>query len=142
MSVEAGAPGNEATEWSRCQTGTLYENVGDLPNAEMHYTIALQERPAYVHALAGMARIALAAKDYNKAISYYQQADSLVNDFSFKEELVDVYQLAGQKEKAMEISKIVIEAMNKNATTAATDESIGHYADRELAYAYFKDRSI
>ena len=85
-----------------------------------------------------MARIALSKKEYAKAIDYFQQADTLVNDFSFKEELVDVYQLTGQKEKAATTAKIVIDEMNKNATTAASDENIGHYADRELAYAYLK----
>ena len=138
MAVDAGAAGDESTEWSRVQLGHLYENIGDLLNAKMHYTIALNERPQYVHALAGMARIALAAKDYNTAIAYYRQADSIVNDFSFKEEMVDVYQLAGQKEKALELSKMVIDEMSNNAKSAATDESIGHYADRELAYAYLK----
>ncbi|MCW3093091.1 MAG: tetratricopeptide repeat protein [Ferruginibacter sp.] len=138
LAIDAGAPGDEATEWSRVQLGHLYENVGDLPNAAMHYTIALNERPGYVHAMAGMARIALAAKDYNKAIALYQQADSLGTDFSLKEELVDVYQLAGQREKAIATAKIVIDEMNKNAVAAATDENIGHYADKELAYAYLK----
>ncbi|MEP7144920.1 MAG: tetratricopeptide repeat protein, partial [Ferruginibacter sp.] len=138
LAVDAGAQGDEATEWSRVQLGHLYENAGDLKNAEMNYSIALNERPGFVHAMAGMARIALAAKDYNKAIAYYQQADSLVNDFSFKGELVDVYQLTGQKDKATATAKIVIDEMNKNAVGAATDESIGHYADRELAYAYLK----
>ena len=28
--------------------------------------------------------------------------------------------------------------MGKSASSAATDESIGHYADKELAYAYLK----
>jgi tetratricopeptide (TPR) repeat protein len=138
LAVDAGAPGDEATEWSRVQLGHLYENMGDLKNAEMNYSIALGERPGFVHAMAGMARIALAAKDYNKAIEYYQQADSLVNDFSFKEELVDVYQLNGQKDKATSTAKIVIDEMNKNAAGGATDENIGHYVDRELAYAYLK----
>jgi tetratricopeptide (TPR) repeat protein len=138
MAIDAGVPGDESTEWCRVQLGHLYENMGDLKSAEMNYTITLQERPGFAQAMAGMARLALAAKDYNKAIAYYQQADSLVNDFSFKEELVDVYQLAGQKDKAMATAKIVIAEMNKNAAGAATDESIGHYADRELAYAYLK----
>ncbi len=45
MAVEAGYPGDEATEWARIQLGHLYENTGDLKSAEMHYTIALEERP-------------------------------------------------------------------------------------------------
>lgn len=138
LAVDAGAPGDEATEWSRVQLGHLYENMGDLESAEMNYSIALEERPGYVHALAGMARLALAAKDYKRAIAYYMQADSLVNDFSFKEELVDVYRLAGQEDKALATAKIVIAEMNRMGDDAANDETIGHYADRELAYAYLK----
>jgi tetratricopeptide (TPR) repeat protein len=138
MAVQAGAPGDESTEWSRVQLGHLYENTGELKYAEMHYTIALQERPNYAYALAGLARIALASKDYNKAISYYLEADSLVNDYAFKEELVDVYHLAGQKDKADAVSKIVIDGMSKDSQLGNTNESIGHYADRELAYAYLK----
>jgi tetratricopeptide (TPR) repeat protein len=138
MAVQAGAPGDEATEWSRIQLGRLYENTGELKYAEMHYTIALQERPSYAYALAGMARIAQGSKDYNKAIAYYLKADSLVTDYAFKEELADVYLLADQKEKAGVISKQVIDGMNKDAQLGQENESIGHYADRELAYAYLK----
>ena len=138
MAVEAGAPGDETTEWARIQLAHLYENTGALKYAEMHYTIALNERPGYAYAYAGLAHIALAAKDYAKAIALYQQADSLVNDFSFKEELVEVYNSTGQKDKAAAISKIAIDEMNKNAHAGNSDENIGHYADRELAYAYLR----
>ncbi len=138
LAVDAGVPGDEGTEWCRVQLGHLYENSGDFKSAEMNYSIALDNRKNYAYALAGMARIAMSNKEYAKAIDYFQQADTLVNDFSFKEELVDVYQLTSQKEKAATTAKIVIDEMNKNATTAASDENIGHYADRELAYAYLK----
>ena len=141
MAVQAGAPGDEATEWTRVQLGHLYENTGDLKFAEMHYTIALDERPNYAYALAGMGRLAMAAKDYNKAVPYFLRADSLVNDYSFKEELVDAYSLMGQKEKADALSKQVIDGMSKDAQLGQSDESIGHYADRELAYAYLKIRN-
>ncbi len=138
MAVDAGVPSDEGTEWARVQLGHLYENYGDLKNAEMYYTIAAQNRINYAYALAGLARVALFNKDYSKAISYYQQADTLVNDFAIKEELVDVYQLTGQTDMAAKTSKIVIDEMSANAAGAATDENIGHYADRELAYAYIK----
>lgn len=142
LAVDAGVASDESTEWCRVQLGHLYENSGDNKNAEMNYTIALDNRKNYAYALAGMARIALSNKNYDKAINYYKQADSLVNDFSFKEELVDVYQLTGQKDKATVISKTVIDEMNKNAASAASDENIGHYADRELAYAYLKINEV
>jgi tetratricopeptide (TPR) repeat protein len=138
MAVDAGAPGDETTEWTRIQLGRLYENTGDLKSAQMHYMIALDERPGYAYALAGLARITLASKDIQQAITYYKKADSLVNDNSFLEELSDVYQLSGQKTKADSVANMVIDALSQNARSGLSDENIGHYADRELAYAYLK----
>ncbi len=122
--------------------GHLYENTGDLPNAAMHYRIALQERPGYAYALTGLARIAAAEKDYNKAILYYQQADSSVMDYAIKEGLADVYRQQGNTAMATSIDKEVIAAMKKDAESGVTDESIGHYVDRELAYAYLNINDV
>ena len=138
MAVAAGAPGDEGTEWTRIQLGHLYENRGDLISAKMHYTIALNERPGYAYALAGLARIALSSKDYASAISYYEKANAAVTDYTLKQELADAYELSGQKEKATAILNAVIESMSKDAQSGRNDENIGHYADRELAYAYLK----
>ncbi len=137
MAVKAGLPGDEGTAWARIQLGHLYENTGDLKSAEMHYIIALDERPDYAYGLAGLAHIAIANKNYPLAINYYLKADSLVSDYLFKEELVDVYRLAGQNDKAESLAKIVIEEMSKHAKAGSADD-IGHYADKELAYAYLK----
>src|SRR6188472_2834262 len=71
MAVEAGPPGDEATEWTRTQLGKLFEMTNDLKSAEMHYRIALRYRPGYAYALAGLGRIALASKEYEKATSFY-----------------------------------------------------------------------
>jgi tetratricopeptide (TPR) repeat protein len=38
----------------------------------------------------------------------------------------------------MRIAKTVIEGMSKDAQQGITNDKIGHYADRELAYAYLK----
>lgn len=138
MAVEAGAPGDEASEWARVQLGRLYEVTGQPKYAEMHYTIALDERPGYAYALAGLARLATATKDYPKAIALYEKADSAVNDYAFKEDLVEVYTLAGMNAKADAASKAVVSGLSENAKKGQTDEGIGHYADRELAYAYLK----
>jgi len=138
MAVQAGVPGDESTEWVRIQLGHLFENIGELKNAEMQYSIALEERPGYAYALAGLGRIAAAMKNYPQAINYYMQADSGINDYAFKEELADVYAQSGMKDKANEIFKLVIDGMSKDAEVGKKDESIGHYADRELAHAYLK----
>jgi tetratricopeptide (TPR) repeat protein len=138
MAVNAGGAGDETTEWTRIQLGRLYENTGDLHAAKMHYSIALNERPNYPFALAGMARMAVAEKDYPTAIGFYKKADSMISDFSIKEEWSDVYTLAGQKESADSMMEEVIDKLNKDEQSGLNDENIGHYADRELAYAYLK----
>jgi len=136
--VDAGAPGEEGTEWTRVQLGRLYENTGDLLNAEMHYTIALEHRPGYAYALAGLGRIAAAKRDFNKAIAYYLQSDSSVTDLNIQEEFADVYREAGEQQKATTLENKIIDAMNEQSQTAQNDANIGHYVDKELAYAYLK----
>jgi len=138
MAVSAGLPGDEGTEWSRVQLARLYENTGDMKNAAMHYSISLDNRPSYAYAMAGLARVATAANNYKQAIDYYLQADSLVNDFTIKEELADVYKASGENEKAEALANAVINGMNAAAANEKKDDSSGHYSDRELAYAYLK----
>jgi len=138
LAVDAGLPGDESTEWARVHLGHLYEITGDIRNAEMHYVIALQRRPGYAYAIAGLGRIALAARDYNRAIGYYLQADSVVNDYSFKEDIAEVYEQIGQKNKSDSIVKWLVATMSQDAKSGQQDDNIGHYADRELAYIYLK----
>ena len=136
--VQSGVPGEEGSEWARIQLGHLYENSGDMKAAEMHYIIALQNRPNYAYALAGQARIAAFNKDYPTAIKLYQTADTLVTDYAFQEELIDLYKQTGDNAKAEAAGKKVIEVLMKHAQSGLDDASAGHYADRELSYAYLK----
>jgi len=138
LAIDAGLPGDESTEWARVHLGHLYEITGDIRNAEMHYLIALQRRPGYAYAIAGLGRIALAARDYNRAIGYYLQADSVVNDYSFKEDIAEVYEQIGQKNKSDSIVKWLVATMSQDSKSGQQDDNIGHYADRELAYIYLK----
>ncbi len=138
MAVEAGGRGDEHTEWTRVQLANLYEKTGDYKKAEYLYRLSLSMRPDYSYALAGLARVAVAANDTKKAIALYEKADSLINDNSMKEELVDLYRQSGQNKKADEIAYAVIKDLSKDVKAEDKDQTIGHYADRELAYAYLK----
>ena len=134
MAVEAGAFGDEGTEWSRIQLARLYESTGEIRTAEMHYTVALDERPGYGYAIAGLGHIAMANKDYAKAIGLYQQADSVMNDYALKEQLAELYILTAQKEKAATAINNIIDELTKAAKEG--EQSINHHADKELAYVY------
>jgi len=136
LAVDAGSPGTEGTEWARVQLGKLYEQTGERKYAEMNYTIALQNRPEYPYALAGLARLAIAAKDYKKAIQLYSKADAESNDYSFKEALVEVYELNGELSRAASMANEIIVEMTRASENAAKDNTAGHYADREMANAY------
>ena len=134
MAVDAGAYGDEPTAWARIQLARLYENIGELKNAEMHYTIALDQRPGYAYAIAGMGNIAMANKDYGKAIEQYKKADALVSDYSFREKLAELYLISNQPEKAKQIATVVIKELNDAAEEG--EGSINHHADKELAFVY------
>lgn len=134
MAVDAGGYGDEGTAWARIELAKLYEKTGEIKFAEMHYTIALNERPGYSHALAGMARIAIANKEFQKAVQLYGKADSLMNDFSFKEELAELYLFTGEQKKADGLMNTIIADLNKTASKG--EEAMNHHADKELASLY------
>ena len=136
--VDAGAPGDEGTEWTKVQLAKLYEATGDTAHADMYYTMTQDERPNYAYGLAGLARLAANRKDYATAINFYTHADTSVNDFAIKEALSDVYNLSGQKNKADALMQQAIDSMNVQAQSGNNNENIGHYVDKELAYAYLK----
>jgi tetratricopeptide (TPR) repeat protein len=138
MAVSAGFPGLEQTSWCRTQLGKLYENKGDLTNAKLQYEIALSQRPDYAFAYAGLGRIEMYQKNYKQAIADVQKAQSLVDDYSFYDVLADIYTLNGQPELAKQTAENMISKLNRDAQVGNSDDQIGHYADKELAYAYLK----
>ncbi|MCY7409712.1 MAG: tetratricopeptide repeat protein, partial [Chitinophagales bacterium] len=138
MAVNAGIPGFEQTEWCRVYLGKLYETSGSIDTAELIYTAASIARPNYAYAIAGLGRIQRAKKNYTQAIKYFEQANGLVKDYTFGDELIDLYRLTNQKQKADEVSKEVIAKLNEHANTDDKNGDAGHYADKELAYVYLK----
>lgn len=136
MAVDAGAPGDEGTEWCRVQLGKLYQKSGDTATASMQYNLALMVRPDYGHALAGLASIESEAGNYNSSITRYRQALASVSDVSIREELAEVYERSGDKATASSLRNEVISELAAQSTQAMNDPTVGHYSDRELAYAY------
>ncbi len=137
MAVGAGYPGAEGTEWARMILGHLYESIGSLDSAERTYKVALLERPDYPFAYAGLGHVAKAKGNYKEAIIYYEKADKLITEYAFADELTDLYLLNNEKEKSEKSAERVIEMLGPGATDES-EEGHGHYADKELAYAYLK----
>ncbi len=142
VAVKAGMDGLEQTEWTRVALGHLYEVSGDLPRAEACYQRALADRPGYAYALAGLGRVAAANHDYATAIKDFRQARAEVKDYAFTDELVDLYRLNHQPEEADKMARESIDMLAYAAKQANSDEAMGHYTDRELAYAYLKTNEL
>ncbi len=138
MAVAAGYPGNEDTEWARMVLAHLYEDNNQLDKAEAEYQKALQERPEYPFALAGLGRIARYRQDYPAAIRYFEQARTVMADLSFLEELSDLYRLNNQPDKAAECARITLEALTADNISDGADPAGGHYSDRDIALMYLK----
>lgn len=137
LAVASGYPGLEQTEWSRVILAGLYENSGFPDSAEYQYRMALAERPDYAYALAGLGRIAKARGDYKTAIAQYEKAKAVMLEPAFDDELTDLYLLNGDKARSEQSAQSVIEQLGPGSGDEE-DEGHGHYADKELAYAYLK----
>ena len=142
MATGAGVIGVEQTEWCRTQLGKLYEATGDTANAAMQYNLTLSARPDYAYALAGLGRLAKISKQYTEGVALLEIANKNVIDFSFNEELVDLYQLDNQPVKSKELAQKVLQQLALHANTDAAEPDKGHYADKELAYAYLKTGNV
>ena len=118
-----------------------FAQAGSLDSAEIEYKTALLERPEYAFAYAGLGRIAKAHKDYKEAISFFEKAKSLIVEFSFSDELTDLYKLDNQTKKSEKTAEEVIEMLGPNADVEG-ENGHGHYADKELAYAYLKVNDV
>ena len=142
LAVKAGFIGLEQTEWTRVALAHLYEVSGDTTKARQYNQMALYARPGYAYALAGLGRMAAARKDYPRAIKLYQEARITVKDYAFADELTDLYRLNGQPNEADKMARESISMLASAAEEADSNEQMGHYADRELAYAYLKTAEL
>lgn len=71
IAVSSAIPGTEQWLWTQVQLGNLYFNRGDLANAELIYRQALQMKPDYAYAQAGLARVQAAQGNLKDAITTY-----------------------------------------------------------------------
>lgn len=131
LAVEAGMPGSEPFCWSKKTLGHLYESTGELTKAQQQYDDILVVRPSYAFAYGGQARILKANKQYDKALQVLDKAAKIMPEFSFHEEMAEIYDLQGNHEKAIAKYEEVVKMLDEDAKS-------GHAVDLELCKLYTK----
>ena len=131
LAVQAGLPGSEPQCWSKNTLGHLYETTGQLDKAENQYDGILVLRPSYAFAMAGKARIQKAHKQYDQALATLDKAVKIMPEFSFHEQMADIYALQGDTDKATKKYAEVVKMLDEDARS-------GHAVDLELCKLYTK----
>jgi tetratricopeptide (TPR) repeat protein len=114
MACDAGVAGQENRAWALYQLGRLYFNAGKLDTAEIIYRGIAQERPGYAYAMSGLAQILSARGDHDGAIELLNQIYIDTPDHAFVEQLVEIYAVAGQKEKSQKMAQLVLESYGQH----------------------------
>ena len=119
----------ESIAWAEWQLGSDHFTLGKLENAESYYRQSLETYPNYYRALAGMAQVRGAQKNYSEAISLYQKAISILPMPDFAAALGDIYIKIGKPELGKQQYELVEYIGRLNSLNQAL-------YNRELAYFY------
>ncbi len=128
MAIEAGAPFSEYKCWTIVTMGRMLENHNQIDSAYAYYNFALNERPNYPFAVAGLARLAGKEGDYKKSDSLFTVALDAIPEIGFTIDQALTYKQRGNTQKVNELIK-EIEKMFKE------DMESGHNV--RLEYAMF-----
>lgn len=146
MAADGGATFAENVAWALVQMGNESLSVGDLDGADHAYREALSGFPNYVHAIAGLAKVAAAKGDSKGAIRLFERATAAIPLHDYVVALGDLYAAAGRRADA-ERQYALVEAvakMNRAAGITPGVEMAQFYCDhnRNLAEALAIARKV
>jgi tetratricopeptide (TPR) repeat protein len=119
----------ESIAWAEWQLGSDHFVLGKLETAESYYRQSLETYPNYYRALAGMAQVRGAQKNYSEAIRLYQKAISILPMPDFAAALGDIYIKIGKPE----LAKQQYELVEYIGRLSSLNQAL---YNRELAYFY------
>jgi tetratricopeptide (TPR) repeat protein len=129
-----GATGRETHAWTQVQLGNLYINSGDVSAALKEYERTLFQRPDYLHARAGVARVKAARGDYTGAAEIYQEITRTVPFPEYVIALADVQRAAGDASAAGK-TEALVQAIDRlfreNGVNTDVEMALFH-ADRDI----------
>ena len=134
VEADDGVTSQESLAWYRLQLGNVYFNTGNIESAEAEYESSLKAFPAYVHALAGLAKVQAARGGYDAAASLYGQVVDRYPIPEYVAALGDVYLAAGREDEASQQYDLVA-AIDKlyKANGVNTDLQMAlFFADHDL----------
>jgi tetratricopeptide (TPR) repeat protein len=107
FAVDAAAAGGENAAWTLVQLGNLYFDTGRFGAAQRAYRQALFRFPGFVHARAGLARVAAARGRYVRAAVLYRGTVESLPLPQYALALGDVLAAAGRTSEAREAYGVV-----------------------------------
>ncbi len=131
LAVDAGLPGSEPHCWSKNTLAHLYTVTGQLDKAEREYAEILAIRPSYAFAMGGQAHVQRLRKEYDKALTTLDKAATIMPEYSFHEEMAEIYALQGNEKKATDKYAEVVTMLDEDAQS-------GHAVDLEMCKLYTK----
>jgi tetratricopeptide (TPR) repeat protein len=131
LAVQAGLPGSEPQCWSRNTLADLYLRTGQLDKAEEQFKVNLVVRPSYAFSMGGLAKVEEKRGNHDKALQLLDSASAILPEFSFHEQMADIYAAQGNREKAMAKYDEVLKMLEE-------DEASGHTVALEKAKLYTK----
>lgn len=129
MAVEAGNPASDEKSWAALQLAQLCQRYKQTDKAEFILKQILTERENYPFAIAALAEIHIAKKQYQQAELELKEACKIIPEVSFYVSLANIYKIQNRTEELKNITNEIV-SMIKD------DMDHGHNMSLEFAHVY------